>query len=121
MVIILTLLSVNVSAQNQLTIPVYHWAYPYIHQLRLSGYLDELNTIQQPYTMAQLLNNLTSLQQQIQQGIIKPTRQDQWLIGFLMTAFNSEKDSSSGDKQLTIQPGLWADELIINDHNETKF
>jgi len=116
------LYSFSVSAQSQLTIPGYHWAYRYIHQLRLGGYLSELNTIQQPYTVTQVVNSLTNFQKQIQHEIIKPTNQEQWLIDLLAKKFLHKSTlKADSTKLLVIQPGIWGDELIFSNNNETKF
>ena len=117
-----TLLSIKASAQSQQTIPGYHWAYTYIQQLRLGGYLGELNPIQQPYTVKQVVNSLTNFQKGIQQGVVKPTRQQQWLIDLLGKEFlNKATLKADSTKLLLIQPGIWADELVINNNNEIKF
>lgn len=108
-------------AQNQSTIPTYHWAYPYLHQLRLSGYLKELNTNEQPYAHAQVCHSLAILQSQIQQGKVKPSAPDQWLIELLMKQFQMKKQPSDEEKQLTMAPGIWADESIRHADEATKF
>ena len=108
-----------VSAENNTTIPVYHWAYPYFHQLRLRGYLTGLNVIQQPYTFSQATNALANLRRQIQQGSLQPTRQDQWMIDLLAKEFQAEAISDSGAK-LTMRTGVWADERIIHENRETR-
>lgn len=115
------LLISSLTAQNQSTIPTYHWAYPYLHQLRLSGYLEELNTITQPYTHAQVYQSLEILQHQVQQGRVTPSAQQQWLIQLLMKVFQSSRQPSDEEKQLTIQPGIWTDESLIRDQQETRY
>jgi hypothetical protein len=122
LVIILALYSFRASAQNQQTIPGYHWAYPYIHQLRVDGYLGELNTIQQPYTVNQIVNSLTNFQKKFEQGIIKPARHEQWLIELLNEEFLHDSAlKADSTKLLVIQPGIWADEVVISNNKETKF
>lgn len=107
-------------AQNQSTIPAYHWAYPYLSELRLQGYFEELNTLQQPYTQAQVILSLLKLQQQIKEGVVKPSVQEQWLIDLLLHEFKKSKKSDD-QKRLTIEPGIWADESIIHVEKDTKF
>ena len=122
LIIIFALLSLKASAQTQLTLPAYHWAYPYLHQLRLGGYLKDLNTNQQPYTLKQLVNSLTNSKKEIQQGIIKPNRHEQWLIDLLRREFVHQSNQKGDSTQLLlIQPGIWADEFAISDKKETKF
>jgi len=111
----------KVQAQGDMTVPVYHWAYSYIHQLRLQGYFEELNPIQQPFTEREVLKSLDDLNRRIQQGLIKPSRTDQWLIDFLTKAFVENTASESESAKLGIRPGIWADELVVNQNDETKF
>ncbi len=106
-------------AESNITIPLYHWAYSYLHQLRLRGYLPELNVIQEPYTRAQVSHALGNLQNLIQQGIIKPFPPDQWLIDFLIKEFEIKGNFFSDSDKLAIQPGIWADELILTEDRET--
>jgi len=117
----LLLLFFNGYAQDDATIPTYQWAYSYLDQLRLRGYLSELNVIQQPYIQRQVFNSLVKLDNQIQQGDIYLSRQDQWLIDFLNREFKINGISETGGKELIIQSGIWVDEQVWYDKHETRF
>jgi len=108
-------------AQNHLTIPTYHWSYSYIQQLRVRGYLNELNTIQQPYTIAEVLNSLIKLQEQIQQNAVTLSSQDSWLIDFLIDEFQDDNFKNKDDAKLIFRPGIWVNGLVNNSDGETKF
>ncbi len=104
-------------AQTNATIPTYHWAYEYIHQLRLRGYLSDLNTIQEPYIEKDVSLSLIQLQNKIQQGKIISTQKDKYLIDYLINDFQLKRQSNG----LIYEAGIWADESILKDRDDTKF
>lgn len=112
----IVLISSPLDAQNQSTIPSYHWAYDYINQLRVRGYLVELNAIQQPYVEEDVLQSLVQLQDQIQQGKIVPTQPDRWLIDLLLKEFQVRQQPDG----LIFEPGIWADQSIHYGDEQTK-
>ncbi len=103
--------------QTVATLPTYHWAYDYLHQLRVRGYLTELNALQQPYLERDVLQSLIRLLDQIGQGKISATKQDQWRLDFLLKALQNPKRSTG----LIFEPGIWADQSIHSVDEETKF
>jgi len=103
--------------QTNATISTYHWANEYIHQLRLRGYLSDLNTIQEPYIEKDVLHSLIQLQNKIQQGKIIPTQQDKYLIDYLVNGFQLKRQS----KSLIYEAGIWADESVLKDKDDSRF
>jgi hypothetical protein len=116
-----SIFSTKIFAQGGATIPAYHWAYPYLNDLRLKGYMVDLNTIQQPYTQGQLAQSLAKINDQIQQGKLKPTSRDQWMIDVLSEEFRGNFETGERENKLIIQPGIWADQSIHHDADDTKF
>ena len=104
-------------AQTNATISTYHWANEYIHQLRLRGYLSDLNTIQEPYIEKDVLHSLIQLKNKIQQGKIIPTQQDKYLIDYLVNEFQLKRQS----KSLIYEAGIWADESVLKDKDDSRF
>ncbi|MDZ7265094.1 MAG: capsule assembly Wzi family protein [candidate division KSB1 bacterium] len=109
-----------VTAQTNETIPSYHWAYPYINELRLNGYLPALHTIRQPYTAAEVENSLSMLQRQLERGEVKASAHDRWLIDLLSSEFLHREQLSDQKKQLTISPGVWLEESMIHDSQDAR-
>ena len=117
----LCFLIIEATAQPDATIPTYHWAYSYIGRLRLRGYFDDLNPLQQPFSERQVVRELTGLQRKIREGTVKPTARDQWLIDFLVAEFLTDPVKSSESKKMMIRPGVWTDEQVRQAGDETKF
>lgn len=119
LILCFSIIKVNSFAQTSATIPTYHWAYPYLSQLRLKGYFAELNTIQQPYTQGQIANSLTKINDHVQQGKLKPSSRDRWMLDRLADEFLEKINAAQSDKKLIMQPGIWADQTVRHEEERT--
>lgn len=113
---LLYLLPAIVWAQE--TIPTYHWAYEYLDQLRLRGFLSELTSIQKPYTKDQVEQSLENLKTDVLAGKVKLTSQDKWILQYLIKEFETKIQGDTEDMNLCL--GMWADEAILFRENEDK-
>ncbi|MCU0643710.1 MAG: capsule assembly Wzi family protein, partial [bacterium] len=84
------------------------------------GFLTDLNVIQQPYTQGQIANSLTKINDQFQQGTLKPTFQDRWMLDLLAQEYKVRTKEESTEQKLIMQPGIWADQSIHYDAEDTK-
>lgn len=109
------------SAQTNATIPCYHWAYPYLNELRLHGYLTGLQAIRQPYTENEAGNNLSVLQRQIQSGEVTATSHERWLVDRLSANFSTREPLADDDRQLIIRPWVWLEQAMIHDAGDARF
>lgn len=121
LIICISTLATNAFAQHGATIPAYHWANHYISELRLRSYFDALNVIQQPFTQGQVTNALTRINDQIQQGILRPTSHVRWMLDRLADEFQVNINATEIEKRLVLQPGVWADQTIDREGDDTKF
>ncbi len=108
-------------AQTNATVPTYHWAYAYLHELRLAGYLTSLQPIRQPYTEAELANSLALLHQQLEKGEMKVSTRDQKLIDLLSREFLVGSRKANDERPLTFRTGIWLDESIVHEGSETRY
>jgi len=111
----------DATAQPDATVPTYHWANSCLRYLRLRGYLDSLNMIQQPFSVRPVVKALNDAKRYINQATVKASMKDQWLIDFLVDEFTIEPSGFPEAGKLLIQPGIWTDQLIISQNDETKF
>ncbi len=120
LILCFSIVSTKIFAQGGTTIPAYHWSYPYLSELRLKGYFADLNIIQQPYTKAQIAQSLAKIQEQIQQGKLLPTSRDRWMLDLLAREFKVRSEADASEKKLIMQPGIWADQTIHHNSDDTK-
>ncbi|MBN2090074.1 hypothetical protein JW964_10680 [candidate division KSB1 bacterium] len=82
-------------AQNQQSLPVYHWAYQTIDELTIRGYFQNLFLLNKPYTRAQIANELNKIIHQIKNKEKIPDQTDQWRLTRLLQEFKNDLPEST--------------------------
>ncbi|MDZ7331720.1 MAG: capsule assembly Wzi family protein [candidate division KSB1 bacterium] len=118
--IVAQLVSPIAEAQIHKTIPTYHWAYPYLSELRLRGYLPSLSTIRQPYTETEVANAILILNQQADNVGMAASPNDRWMLDLLSREF-LRRDHWTDERLLRIDSGLWLDESVLKDSRGVRF
>lgn len=87
---VLAWLAAPLSAGIHETLPIFHWAYDYIDELRVRGYLENLFILNKPFTRGQIAAALNELEARIDRGDVALNRTDAWLIDRLRAEFAVE-------------------------------
>jgi len=73
------------------TLPVYHWSYSVLDQLRLRGYFPKLFISRRPFMRGEIARSLRTIQEDIDAGRKQPSRVEQSLLDQLNDEFNDER------------------------------
>lgn len=88
--IFLTLQLKLIFADNQQSLPIYHWAYQTIDELKIRGYFRSLFLLNKPYTRDQIADELNKIVNQIKSEKKIPERIDQWRLALLIQEFKND-------------------------------